>query len=338
MAATAKVRPLARVKPLARPVEPVVRMIPTGCVLLDLQNSGGWALGRMVNIVGDTSTGKTLLAIEACANFARLHGADGVRYCETEAAFDEVYAARMGLPSGIQRTNEVRTVEDFHDDLSDYLAGLTGAAGLYCLDSVDALSSQAEAKREIGDHATYATEKAKVLHEVFRRRVVDIERKRCCLMMISQTKDNIGNTFAPKTRSGGHALDFFSSTTVWLHEVRKEKRTVSGVERVTGIHVRAQNKKNRLGPPFRVVDVLLVFDYGLDDELSCIDWLKHNKADETGLLLPLDKYARAVREAREQRNVEKLADYIVDLRAATRARWQEIETALEPPVRKYEVL
>ncbi|MBO0736275.1 MAG: hypothetical protein J2P48_06865, partial [Alphaproteobacteria bacterium] len=75
----------SKVKPLSRPAAPQIRTFPTGSTLLDLQNGGGWPLARMVNIVGDASTGKTLIAIEAAANFARLFGAENVRYCETEA-------------------------------------------------------------------------------------------------------------------------------------------------------------------------------------------------------------------------------------------------------------
>jgi RecA/RadA recombinase len=338
--ATAKVRPLLRpveARPEPRVVEPQVRMFPTGCALLDLQNGGGWVLGRMVNVVGDSSTGKTGIAVEAAANFALLYGPEAVRYVETEAAFDESYAEQLGLPRGIERTDEVRTVEDFNDDLSAFLKRLKAPAGLYVLDSVDALSSQAEAGRSISDKSTYATEKAKVLSELFRRQVSMIAEKNVCLFLVSQTRDNIGNFFVPKVRSGGRALDFYSSQTVWLSELSREKRTVSGVERTIGINVRCQNKKNKVGEPYRSVDLLIVFNYGVDDELSMIEWLKRNKADEAGLLVPLDKYAMAVRRARDKRDAEELLRYTGNLRAATRARWNEIEDALRPPMRKYEV-
>lgn len=328
-----------RLKPVDLPVvEPPVQMFPSGSTLLDLVNAGGWALGRVVNIVGDVSTGKTLLAIEAAANFARLRSARSVRYCETEAAFDDSYAIKLGLPSDIQKASEVRTVEDFYDDLLAFIKTLDGSGGLYILDSIDALSSQAEARREITDKSTYATEKAKVIGEVFRRLVVDIAKKNCCLMLISQTRDNIGHMFVDKKRSGGNSLDFYASQIVWLHELKKERREVSGVERTVGVRVRAQNKKNKLGEPFRQADFLLVFNYGVDDELSNIEWLRHNKAEQNGLMVPLDRYAMAVRRAREKRDLDLLSKYASELRAATRGRWLEIEDALRPPLRKYEVL
>jgi recombination protein RecA len=322
-----------------------VKLFPTGATLLDLQNGGGWAMGRMVNIVGDTSTGKTLLVIEACANFARLYGAQHVRYVETEAAFDELFAARMGLPGGIQRCGDLGrggppTVEHFNDDLSDFLKGLNGSPGLYCLDSADALSCQAELERKIMDKGTYHTEKAKVFHEVFRRQVADIGRHKCCLMIVSQTKDNIGVFFGPdKTRSGGHALDFFASQIIWLAERGKEKRTVlGGVERIVGVNVRSANKKNKVGEPFHTIDFLLMFNYGVDDELSMIHWLIKNRARESGLTHPLDKYEAEIKKVRQKRDTETLAKYASELRAATRERWLEIEDALRPPLSKYGVV
>jgi RecA/RadA recombinase len=298
----------------------------------------------MVNLVGDTSSGKTLLAIEACANFSRLYGAENARYIESEAAFDDAWAAKLGMPPGIQRCDEIRTVEDLHDDLSGYMRDLKGNPGLYVLDSVDALSSLAEVRRQITDKSTYAAEKAKVLHEIFRRRVKDIGLAQCCLMLISQTKDNVGNTFVPKTRSGGHALDFFASQIVWLHEVGKENRTVSGVERTVGINVRALNKKNKVGEPFRPVDFLIVFSYGVDDELSMIKWLAKHKADDSKMQHRLAQpnaaspYEMAVRRAREKHDIERLSAYASELRAATRCRWLEIEDALRAPLPKYGVV
>jgi recombination protein RecA len=323
-----------RVRPITRPTAGVPRVIPSGSTLLDLQNGGGWALGRMANIVGDSSSGKTLLAIEACANFSHLYGVDNIRYCESEAAFDERYAQSLGLPPAVSLAQDIRTVEDFNADLEAFLKKVNGPA-LYCLDSADALSDQSEMERAF-DEGSYGAAKAKAFSKMFRQQIAMLEEKNCCLIIISQIRDNIGVTFGPKkTRSGGHALDFYASQIVWLHEASKEKRTITGVERVVGINVRAQNRKNKISQPFREVEFLLIFNYGVDDELSMINWLKKNKADETGLSLPLDRYAMAVRRARDARDVEKLSLYAGELRAATKARWFEIEAALQPPMSKY---
>jgi RecA/RadA recombinase len=326
------------IEPIRRPTataEPQVKVFPTGSTLLDLQNGGGWALGRMVNVVGDSSSGKTLLAIEACANFARLYGVENIRYCETEAAFDDAYARSLGMPEGLALTRDVRTAEAWSDDLSDFLKRCEGRAALYCIDSTDALSSLGESARDISDKQTYGTEKAKVFSEMFRRQAKDLENKSCCLFVISQTRDNIGNMFVPKRRAGGNALDFYASQILWLHESGKERRSVSDVERTIGIKVRAQNKKNKISQPFREVEFLLVFGYGVDDELSMIAWLKKNKANEAELQYPLERYAMQVRRAREARDLDKLGKFAGELRAHTRARWLEIEEALKVKVPKY---
>jgi RecA/RadA recombinase len=331
-------RPAEGAPPVIEFEEITIKLFPTGSTLLDQVLGGGYALGRMVNIVGDESTGKSLLGIEGAANCARMYGAGNVRYVETESAWNPTYAERVGMPRGIQYTSEVRTVEEFNDDLHQYLADLKGEAGLYILDSLDALSSQAEMSREITDKSHYSTEKAIVLGELFRRQCVDIGSKNVCLLIISQTRTNIGNIFRPKTRSGGKALDFYASQIIWLSERGQEKRVVSGVERVAGINVRVQCRKNKIGEPFRSVDMLIVFNYGVDDELSNIEWLKKNRADDADLSIPLDRYAMAVRKARDARDHKQLMQYGSELRAATIARWRAIEDALAPPVRKYELV
>jgi recombination protein RecA len=321
---------------MTRPAAPPPRVFPTGSTLLDLQNGGGWALGRVVNVVGDSSSGKTLLAIEACANFDRLYGVEAIRYVESESAFDQDYALTLGLPPGIAViSDQIHTVEDFGDDLSDFLKRVDGPAALYCLDSADALSSNAEVERKIGT-ATYGADKAKAFSEIFRRHIAEVGKKNCCLFIISQTRDNIGNMFVPKTRSGGKALRFYASQEVWLHEVQKERRqALGGVERVVGIHVRAQNKKNKISLPFYEIDFLLLFGYGVDDELSMVSWLKKNKADSRDLSEPLERYGLAIRKARDRRDLAVLSEYAGELRAATRARWLEIEEAFKPPIAKY---
>src|SRR5258708_4237909 len=96
----------------------------TGCTLLDCTIGGGWVLGRIGNVIGDRSTGKTLLAIEACANFVRTYPKGRMRYREAEAAFDRSYAEALGMP--IDRVefgdeDKFRTVSDFFKDLGEFL-------------------------------------------------------------------------------------------------------------------------------------------------------------------------------------------------------------------------
>jgi recombination protein RecA len=191
-----------------------VEFISSGSYLLDRALGGGWAGSRVINIVGDSSSGKTLLAIEACINFALAGSAEYIRYGEAEEALDDSYAERMGLPRGIQRTksNELRTVEAFSIDLMKFLKKLDGKhPALYVLDSLDSLSNAAELGNDLGDQG-YGTAKPKLLSEFFRRIIGELTDKRCTLLIISQLRDNIGVMFGEKSkRAGGRALNFYAS-------------------------------------------------------------------------------------------------------------------------------
>ena len=327
---------MTRVQLKTPPAKPAVSFIPSGGTMLDLVLGGGWAEGRVSNIVGDRSAGKTLLAIEACANFAALHGAANIRYAEAEAAFDISYARTMGMPEGVSYTDEeapVRTVEDLNRDITQFLAKQNGRDPcLYILDSLDALSDDAEMGRELGE-ATYGTGKAKAMSELFRRQTAAFRDKKCSFIVISQIRDKIGVTFGEtKTRSGGRALDFYCSQVVWLAEIKKLERTVTGVKRMVGVQVEVRNKKNKVGKPFRRAEFSILFNYGIDDELSMLDWLAKN-----GGAAPADlkELGRLLTTARTARNRAEITNIWHTLNQLTTKRWNEIENALEPPMRKY---
>jgi len=298
--------------------------------LLNLALGGGWAQNRIINVVGDRSTGKTGLAIEACANFACLYGAEHIRYAESESAFDDDYARIIGLPDGLKVTGGITTVEEFYNDL--LLFCKEHPQSLYVLDSLDALSDSDEMGRQIGE-ATYGTSKARKLSELFRRAVDTIARAQCTLMIISQVRDKIGVAFGEtKTRSGGRALDFYASQIVWLSEVAKIKRSAHNHERVVGIQARARVRKNKLAAPHREADFLLLFNYGIDDEQSLLDWLKKHKAlgdiDE-------NRIKADIRQARKIGDRAALGEVNTLLTHQTRALWEKIEAAVAPTMQKY---
>ena len=314
---------------------------PTGSTLLDLIHGGGWPIGRVVNVVGDRSSGKTLLAIEACANFARLFGVENILYDECEAAFSIEFAKTLGMPEGVkfvendETGNGSSTVEEFYANLNDFLNSRTSGPCLYILDSLDALSDKAESEREIGA-ATYGTGKAKALSELFRRIIGKLEAKQCTLIVISQIRDKIGVTFGEtKTRSGGRALDFYCSIIDWLSEIGKIKHTVTGVERTTGVKVKVQNKKNKMSIPFRMAEIEILFGYGTDNEASLVAWLKTNKLGGASLPNAMDSYVKAVEKARNTKNFDELDKLSQELKTAVQFRWEEIEEALRPSVLKY---
>lgn len=310
-----------------------MRFIRTGSKLLDCALGGGWARGRIANIVGDKSTGKTLLCIEACANFIAEHPKAMVRYRESEAAFDDPYAEALGMPlDRVDFGEPLDTVEDLFEDLSDVLKRMKGPE-LYICDSLDALSDRAEMGRSM-DEGSYGAEKAKKLSQMFRRLVRDMEDKDLTLIIVSQIRDKIGAMFGRKfTRTGGRALDFYASQVALLAHLGTEHKTVSGVKRAVGVNIRAKIDKNKIGLAFREAEFPILFGYGVDDILSCLLWLKDVKAlKDVGVAENrIKQHARELIEA----DPDEVREEVAAIHAAVEKKWYEIEQSLLPSRRKY---
>lgn len=320
-----------------------LQFIHSGSTILDLALNGGWCLGRVFNIVGDKSTGKTLLAIEAFANFHRQYPKGRMRYAEAEAAFDDAFAEQLGFPAAVERSSEmIRTVEDFKVDLGRFIAELKEAdvPGIYVLDSLDSLSSDAElanlklklaGKEEKG---SYGVEKPKEMSQLFRQMSQDVEDTNCALGIISQIRDNIGVTWGEgKTRSGGNALDFYSSQVLWLYERDKIERQIKGQKRVVGINVESKVKKLKVGYPFRIAKYAIYFGYGIDDEDSMLTFLHKDLKAMTKEAY--DELWKQLSKARDVQDYNKISEIHANLKRDCIALWNEIENELKPTIRKY---
>lgn len=316
----------------------------SGCALLDCSLGGGWAESRVINIVGDKSTGKTLLAIEASANFVRAHPDGKVRYAEVEAAFDESYAVGLGLPldrvsfPGDEEEDDeegINTVEDLFEDLERWLkkSRSEDVPVLYVLDSLDALSDRKEMESKM-DEGTYGVGKAKRMSQLFRRVVRDMKKANLTLIVVSQIRTNLNATFGKQTtRSGGRALDFFASQILELAHLGQIKKTRKKVERVVGIKVRTNVTKCKIGEPFRKVEFPLLFNFGIEDLGACLEWLV--KVDRWGEFFDTKKAAQGYLHKIPTMDDE---DYFADLkraRKAVREVWREIEREFRPARRKY---
>ncbi len=327
-----------------------LQFVSTGCAVFNCALGGGWVLGRVVNIVGDRSAGKTLLAIEACTNFYERYirpylGTKGakvgvIRYAEAEAAFDEKYAEALGLPVehvDFDRDNKIETVEDLHADLVKFMDANKGVPKLYVLDSLDAISDEAEQKREIGD-GTYGGTKPKKVGELFRRLVQRMEEEDLLFIVVSQLRDKINAAmFGEKqTRSGGRALDFYASHIVWLAEIGKMKKTMGGVDRVIGVNVRARVKKNKVGMPFRECNYPILLGYGVDDLTANVEWLIDVKCEHRLEELDMSKAGYKVRIGNlRDKGGQEVRDIRKQLEAIVIEEWQRIETGFLPKARKY---
>jgi recombination protein RecA len=257
-----------------------LEFITSGCAVLDCVLGGGWPLSRIANVVGDSSTGKTLIAIEALANFKRKYPKGRMYYRESEAAFDMEYAAALGMPVDdveFIEPEKFTTVEDFYEDLRKCVTRCedSGQPAFYVVDSLDALTSEDEQGKEFNE-ASYETKKAKQMGKLFRMCTADVGRVNMALMIISQTRDKIGISFGgpQKTRSGGRALDFYASQVLWLSHRDKVDETRNKVKRVIGIQVRARMMKSKIALPYRECDFTIRFGQGIDSLSSSLDWLK----------------------------------------------------------------
>lgn len=342
-----------------------INFVHAGCAVFDAMCGDGYPLGRVVNIVGDKSAGKTLLTMEAFANF-HMQYQGHMRYGESEHAFDEPYAEAIGIPMGriTMPTKEqangkpvpFHTVEDFAADLEAFCDKCIKdkMPGIYAVDSLDALSDEAEMRRseklakartrdtdddDEGKVAgTFGAAKAKQMSEMFRKLVEKIEAADVLLIVVSQLRDNIGVRFGEKqTRSGGRALDFYASIVVWVREKGKIKQTRDKIDRVIGIDVLARVKKNKVGLPFRECEYPILFGYGIDDLTADVEWLLSvgrdaMLRDEFGM--SKDGYKVRIANLRNKGGapVRELRNH---LRTVVRREWRAIETGFLPKSRKY---
>jgi recombination protein RecA len=335
--------------PVARRVEthkeePKRILIPSGSVMLNLACSntyhGAFEAGHMVNLIGDSNSGKTYLALEMLAQCARLKSFNKYEliYDDTEHAlsmdveglFGSKLAERIIPPA--KEGGEAaysRTVEDFHCNILD---ALDRGPCIYILDSFDALTSEQdtdkiddmrEARRtgkEIS--GSYRMAKPKKASEILQDTVSKIEKTGSFLLIISQTRDNIDpRSFEKKTRSGGRALKFYASHEIWLAVKGKIRQR----ERVVGAELKAKVSKNKLTGTFREVEFDFRHGYGCDDITSALDFLIAEKGASKGEWrdVKAGKMSSMVHQI-EERNLERLL--FKDLQE----KWLEIEEALKP--------
>ena len=305
------------------------RLVPTGSTTFNLECSGriegAFALGKIVNIIGDSHSGKTLFGLTIFAECSLDERFNNYRfiYDDVEAAneFDVEYLFGEKVNQRIEYDIRSRTIEDFNDNVARALEG--DKPFIYILDSFDALTSEAAIEkdaenrraREKGNQikGSYGDGKAKKASEFFAQRTQDLADKKSLLIIISQTRDNIGfgAMFTPKTRSGGKALKFYSSHEVWLACQKKEKKG----KRTVVTNVQAKITKNKLTGRHGEAYFPILFDYGIDNISSCIDFLL-DEGDWTGTKSSVDTKGfipkKTVNGKEKHRSRNEIIKYIED--------------------------
>lgn len=306
----------------------------TGCTLLDCTIGGGWGEGRVINVVGDQSTGKTLLAIEAAANFLRKYPKGEVDYTETEAAFDIEYAQRVGLPlKRVTFPPDIYTIQDLFKHWQGKLKNQPKYPQLWIVDSFDALSEDKEMASEVTD-GTYGTGKAKMASRLFRQLVQQLRNSNITLMVISQTRDKIGVTFGKtKIRGGGKALDFYASQIVWLAHIKRLKRTRLGQEKSYGVIIKAKVEKNKVGNPFGECDFPILFNYGIDDVAAGVTYLKSTK--RLKLIGVAEKQAGSYAAKVLEMDDARFTEHRSKINEAVISVYNEVRELFKPPRSKY---
>jgi RecA/RadA recombinase len=273
--------------------------ISTGSTLLNLACSdhpdAGFFKGAYYYLVGDSVSGKTWLSLtcfaEACLNKHfkdyRLifDDVEGGALMDMEFYFGKEVARRMEPPA-MRKGQPVfsDTVESFYYHLHN--AAEDGRPFIYVLDSQDALTSESAADKfseqkeasEKGQDSkgSYGDGKAKYHSEHLRVVLSGLRKSKSILIVIGQTRDNLGMGFEPKTRSGGRALRFYANLEIWTSVVGKIHKTVRGKQRTIGVKCLAEVKKNRVTGKIgkdRSVIIPIYYGLGIDDVGSCVDFL-----------------------------------------------------------------
>lgn len=327
--------------PIARDSESI-QFFSSGCTILDAALGGGWAAGRVSNILGESSTGKTLLGIEAAANFKRKFPDCEIVHIDTEAAFDPDYAESLGLDvDSIALYEGFSTVEQIASLFDDMLAKREEEdnphPSLVVIDSIDALTTNAEVGRSMED-GTFGVEKAKLLSQLFRRYIRRLNSNGVTLIIMSQVRANLNaGPFGKQTiTSGGKALKFYVSQQVELQHLKQIKRDRGQITRVVGCMVKAQVIKNRCGPSFRSIEMPIMFGYGVHDEAASLQFIvKSGAGSKLGIKDTLAAATAHLKKV-EASSSEDRQEHTQHIARVALETWAEIESSFAPSRAKYD--
>ncbi len=254
-----------------------IDVVPSGSILLDeALGIGGYPRGRVIEMYGPESSGKTTLALHAVAEAQKLGGI--AAFIDAEHALDPVYAKNLGVNIDELWVSQPDTGEQALEICENLVR--SGAVDIIVVDSVAALTPQKEIEGEMGDSVMGL--QARLMSQALRKLTAIVGKSKCIVVFINQIRMKIGVMFGnPETTTGGNALKFYSSIRLEIRRI--ESIDGKGEEDAVGNRVRVKIVKNKVAPPFRKVELDIYFGKGISSAASILDSsVKHGLIDKRG--------------------------------------------------------